>query len=327
MPAMSSCVAPRVGGASPGALGFRGCREFLGRAALRHDFASSSSAVRRHPSKPERNRHRLNYTQTNAASMGWPKRIAGAESWKGVKFDEFTFELKKCKDGTEAERFVRSFCFSDGLTSEFCESALDLVVLAHNQKRPVEETAMLTDLATALLREFRKRTSAPEVFLADELLRRFTSEDLAAAKDGDREAAARLAGTRQELRRVFLEGFAPRLNPGGAGFTQGLSRSAEDEQHATGKQASVSRSKFLTRLEKCKNRAADDARRQRSVASAAIDANELEVQEYVDPMDELRVSGEALRETARRAEMLQEMFRTEVMRGETIGGDETKHAD
>lgn len=32
-----------------------------------------------------------------AAAM-WPKDIAGIRSWKGIKFDEFSFETKKCKD-------------------------------------------------------------------------------------------------------------------------------------------------------------------------------------------------------------------------------------
>jgi hypothetical protein len=67
-------------------------------------------------------------------------------------------------------------------------------------------------------------------------------------------------------------------------------------------------------LEKLKNRAADDAKWQRSVAATAIDANEVAVQEYVDPMDELAISRESLLETAKRAEMLQEMFREEIMR-------------
>jgi hypothetical protein len=91
----------------------------------------------------------------------------------------------------------------------------------------------------------------------------------------------------------------------------------EDEDGAMGNQSAVkiSRSKFLTHLEKCKTRAADDAKWERSVASTAIDANEQQVQEYVDPMDEISISQDALRETARRAEVLQEMFRSEVMHG------------
>ena len=76
----------------------------------------------------------------------------------------------------------------------------------------------------------------------------------------------------------------------------------------------ISRSKFLTHLERLKNRAADDAKWQRSVAATAIDADEVAVQEYVDPMDELEISRESLLETAKRAEMVQEMFREEIMR-------------
>ena len=86
--------------------------------------------------------------------------MAGAPSWKGVKFDEFTFEVKKCADGASAEKLVRAFCASDGLTADFCQSAVDLVVLAHNQKRPNAEIAMLQDLATALLRARSSTESA-----------------------------------------------------------------------------------------------------------------------------------------------------------------------
>ena len=256
--------------------------------------------------------------------MGWPKTIAGVTSWKGVKYDEFTFELKKCVDGVAAEKMVHEFMNSDGLTAEFCESALDLVFLAHNQKRPKPEIEMLQDLATALLREYRRRISEPEVFLADELLRRFKSSDSADAENGNGEARKRLAETRLELRRVFIEGLKPRLNPGGAGFFGNDSSSSvsredddddddDDDASLRSSGVAVSRNKFLTHLEKCKNRASDDAKRQRSIAGVAVDAGEEMVQEFVDPMDELEISKKSLMETAKRAEMLQEMFREEVM--------------
>ena len=247
-------------------------------------------------------------------------------SWKGVKFDEFTFEVKKCADGATAEKLVRAFCKSDGLTADFCQSAVDLVVLAHNQKRPTAEISMLQDLATALLREYRRRISTPEHFVADELMRRFASADGDDAAAGNRESAARLASCRAELRRVFLEGGKPRVNPTGAGmFVNGIDDEDDEDiqddedQIRSSRESSerappMSQSKFLTHLEKLKNRAADDAKWQRSVAATAIDANEVAVQEYVDPMDELAISRESLLETAKRAEMLQEMFREEIMR-------------
>lgn len=246
-------------------------------------------------------------------------------SWKGVKFDEFTFEVKKCADGATAEKLVRAFCKSDGLTADFCQSAVDLVVLAHNQKRPTAEISMLQDLATALLREYRRRISEPEHFVADELMRRFASADGDDAAAGNRESAARLASCRAELRRVFLEGGKPRVNPTGAGmFVNGIydedDEDIQDDEdpfrssESSARAPPISQSKFLTHLEKLKNRAADDAKWQRSVAATAIDANEVAVQEYVDPMDELAISRESLLETAKRAEMLQEMFREEIMR-------------
>ena len=108
-------------------------------------------------------------------SATWPKDVAGVKSWRGIKFDEFSFEVKKCPDGATAERLVREFCESDGLTDEFCQSALDLVFLAHNQRRPQDEIMMLQELATMLLRENRRRKSNPETFLAEELLQRFAS--------------------------------------------------------------------------------------------------------------------------------------------------------
>jgi hypothetical protein len=263
--------------------------------------------------------------RARAASTGWPRDVAGAPSWKGVKFDEFTFEVKKCADGATAEKLVRAFCKSDGLTADFCQSAVDLVVLAHNQKRPTAEISMLQDLATALLREYRRRISEPEHFVADELMRRFASADGDDAAAGNRESAARLASCRAELRRVFLEGGKPRVNPTGAGmFVNGIydedDEDIQDDEdpfrssESSARAPPISQSKFLTHLEKLKNRAADDAKWQRSVAATAIDANEVAVQEYVDPMDELAISRESLLETAKRAEMLQEMFREEIMR-------------
>ena len=256
--------------------------------------------------------------RARAASTGWPRDVAGTPSWKGVKFDEFTFEVKKCADGAEAEKLVRAFCRSDGLDADFCQSAVDLVVLAHNQKRPPAEISMLQDLATALLREHRRRISEPEHFVADELMRRFASSDAEAARRGDRESAARLAGCRAELRRVFLEGGTPRVNPTGAGmFVNGITGDDDDVASDASEARDappISRSKFLTHLERLKNRAADDAKWRRSVAATAIDADEVAVQEYVDPMDELQISRESLLETAKRAEMVQEMFREEVMR-------------
>ena len=75
----------------------------------------------------------------------------------------------------------------------------------------------------------------------------------------------------------------------------------------------MDRSGFLTHLERSKQRCKDDARRQRSIAQVGIDADERTVQEYIDPMEEIRMSGEALRETAARIEALQQMFREEII--------------
>ena len=109
-----------------------------------------------------------------------------------------------------------------------------------------------------------------------------------------------------------------RTNPTGAGmFVSGIYDEDDDDpslDDAFAAAPPISRSKFLTHLERLKNRAADDAKWQRSVAATAIDADEVAVQEYVDPMDELEISRESLLETAKRAEMVQEMFREEIMR-------------
>ena len=59
----------------------------------------------------------------------WPKVIGGVRSWRGIKFDEFSFEVKKCGDGTAAEELMREFLESDGLDQDFCQSAFDTVHL------------------------------------------------------------------------------------------------------------------------------------------------------------------------------------------------------
>lgn len=118
-------------------------------------------------------------------AAAWPREVAGVRSWKGIKFDEFSFEVKKCPDGQAAQRLVDEFVDSDGLTREFCESAVDVTFLAYKQRRPDDEIMMLQELATHLMQEFRRRTSVPEQFLADELLKMFTSSDPDAAESGE----------------------------------------------------------------------------------------------------------------------------------------------
>ena len=69
---------------------------------------------------------------------------------------------------------VQEFCASDGLTREFCESAMDVTFLAYKQKRPQDEIMMLQELATMCMREYRRLVSEPEHYLADEILKTFT---------------------------------------------------------------------------------------------------------------------------------------------------------
>ena len=197
-----------------------------------------------------------------------------------------------------ANALVREFCASDGLTERFCQTAVDVTFLAHQQKRPADELVMLQELATIVMREFRRRNCAREQFLSDELMRRFRSADVDDAKRGDGEAARRLAAVRAELRRVFLR------------ETQ-AAESGPDDRPAS--HEPMSQSKFLTHLEKVKSRCADDRKWERSIALKAMDANESAVQEYIDPMEELRLSAEALEETMGRAAALQDMFREEIM--------------
>jgi len=115
----------------------------------------------------------------------WPKVIGGVRSWRGIKFDEFSFEVKKCGDGTAAEELMREFLESDGLDQDFCQSAFDTVHLAYRQRRPPEEVALLQDMATTLMRAHREKVQLPEEFLADSLLMSFNTKDPAAAMDGD----------------------------------------------------------------------------------------------------------------------------------------------
>ena len=100
----------------------------------------------------------------------WPKVIGGVRSWRGIKFDEFSFEVKKCGDGQAAEELMQEFLESDGLDHDFCQSAFDTVHLAYKQRRPPEEIALLQDMATMLMRAHRQKVQLPEEFLADALL-------------------------------------------------------------------------------------------------------------------------------------------------------------
>ena len=134
----------------------------------------------------------------------WPRvNVAGERSWKGIQFDELSFEVKKCEDGAAVTALVDEFVRSDGLTPEFLETCVDLTVLAHKQRRPAEEIAMLQELAVYLMREHRRRACPPEVFFADELLRTFDSETVAAAMRGDEAASIRVRNVRDALVRAF----------------------------------------------------------------------------------------------------------------------------
>lgn len=227
----------------------------------------------------------------------WPRDVAGIRSWKGIKFDEFSFEVKKCGSGEAAMRLVKEFCASDGLTAEFCQSAMDVTFLAYKQRRPKDEIVMLQELATICMKEFRRQVSDPEHFLADEMLKMFSSADLAAADSGDTAAARRLAGVRAEIRRYFIEGVIDEED-------------GEDGEPPTLKV--MRKSSFLTHLEKAKYRCKEDERREKSLALTGMDAGEEAVQEFMDPMEELRISGEALRETYLRIEALQLMCQQEL---------------
>ena len=124
------------------------------------------------------------------------------------------------------------------------------------------------------------------------------------AEAGDVEAARRIAGVRAEIRRYFIEGVVLPPTAGG-----GDDDDDDDEVRAP---KVLSKSVFLTHLEKTKYRCKDDQKWEKSIALTGIDADELAVQEFMDPMDELRLSGEALRETYLRIEALQLMFQQEV---------------
>ena len=264
----------------------------------------SAAAVRAPAVSAPGRRGRSNPARTSVVvRLGkWPKVIGGVRSWRGIKFDEFSFEVKKCGDGQAAEELMREFLESDGLDHDFCQSAFDTVHLAYKQRRPPEEIALLQDMATTFMRAHRQKTQLPEEFLADALLMSFQTKDAEAASSGDADAARRIAQIRAELRRVFVDGKPPEMT--------GIMGYASDPTVATANQVDLS--KFLTHLEKCKARAREDAKWGRSMAAVAIDANEMAVQEFEDPMEELAKSKRAFTETADRIKALQEIIKDEL---------------
>ncbi|EEH55455.1 uncharacterized protein MICPUCDRAFT_60146 [Micromonas pusilla CCMP1545] len=245
----------------------------------------------------------------------WPRvNVAGERSWKGIQFDELSFEVKKCEDGAAATALVDEFVRSDGLTPEFLETCVDLTVLAHKQRRPAEEIAMLQELAVYLMREHRRRACPPEVFFADELLRTFDSETVAAAMRGDEAASIRVRNVRDALVRAFEHGVADVDDP-------------DDDAPAV----RLSQSVFMTHLERTRFRCVEDARRERSVAMDVVGADELGafytlvpirpqvMRAYepagIDTMEEIRMSRDALLEAASRVETLAKMFKEHVWKG------------
>jgi len=241
-------------------------------------------------------------TVTTAAAAAWPKVVEGVRTWKGIKFDEFSFEVKKSADGAAAQRLINEFVASDGLTQTFCENAVDVTFLAYKQGRPPDELMMLQELATQCMKEHRRRVSTPETFFMDEVLKKFTTIDDAAAKAGDAAAAQKLAGVRAMIRLYFVDGVVP---------PPGRSRS-DGKLEQPGTPQVLDKSTFLTRLEQVRNRCQEDAKREKSMAFTNMNADEASVQGFMDPMKELHVSGLALTETYKRIEVLQRMFQQEV---------------
>ena len=105
---------------------------------------------------------------------------------------------------------------------------------------------------------------------------------------------------------------APSERRGGGGGGDDDEYDDDDDDEAARAPKVLSKSTFLTHLEKTKYRCKDDEKWEKSIALTGMDADELAVQEFMDPMEELRISGEALRETYLRIEALQKMFQQEV---------------
>lgn len=165
---------------------------------------------------------------------------------------------------------VEAFCLDERLTSEFCEEAFNAVYAAVERRAPEEEVMGLLELAKTFTTSYRTRMMPPEAQLLD--------STLAAAR---RALVAEDETARSDILRII----------------------AEEIDHAIECEL-VSETEFFSAFRSFRVGLERDERAESSIASELFDADETDIAQLMDPMEELNASAETRKEMLRACELV-----------------------
>jgi hypothetical protein len=165
---------------------------------------------------------------------------------------------------------VEAFCLDERLTSEFCEEAFNAVYAAVERRAPEEEVMGLLELAKTFTTSYRTRMMPPEAQLLD--------STLAAAR---RALVAEDESARSDILRII----------------------AEEIDHAIECEL-VSETEFFSAFRSFRVGLERDERAESSIASELFDADETDIAQLMDPMEELNASAETRKEMLRACELV-----------------------
>lgn len=170
----------------------------------------------------------------------------------------------------DALRLMEAFRLDERLTSEFCEEAFNAVYAAVERKAPEEEVMGLLELAKTFTTSYRTRMMPPEAQLLDLTL----------------EAARQALVAEDEIARSDI-----------------LRTIAEEIDQAIEREL-VSETEFFSAFRSFRVGLERDERAESSIASELFDADETDVAQLMDPMEELATSAETRKEMLRACELV-----------------------
>ena len=194
------------------------------------------------------------------------------------------------RDG-DVDELVKLFSESEYNSAKFLEGAFDVVYEAKMAMRKNEEVTLevygaFQEICLACAKEFRKRHTKPEVFLANECIKEISQSRYKAKQFNDDEAIER---ARWRVRKALVESFVDRE----------LYGNKEDfDRETTKKQTLLDFAKFARQLSICRSAALDDMEKNISFATERMGMSESLIegatQRALNKEDDLEITKNAL---------------------------------
>ena len=194
------------------------------------------------------------------------------------------------RDG-DVDELVKLFSESEYNSAKFLEGAFDVVYEAKMAMRKNEEVTLevygaFQEICLACAKEFRKRHTKPEVFLANECIKEISQSRYKAKQFNDDEAIER---ARWRVRKALVESFVDRE----------LYGNKEDfDRETTKKQTLLDFAKFARQLSICRSAALDDMEKNVSFATERMGMSESLIegatQRALNKEDDLEITKNAL---------------------------------